>query len=175
MSSSQSFPSLVVQTKDGPREIPHQQYLAVVRNAEHCAELTAATLQQMGFALDKLRLPANFLLELSAVLQLQLWERRGLTPHLKSGLPPAQVASTELTGRAAKGWAEFEGKTSAPLSSRVLRVWIEQFAWSGQEFLEADVVVGDVDEEEFADVLAEFLWTHRHQLRNCLPQEEESK
>ena len=96
-------------------------------------------------------------------------------PHLKAGLPAAKVASKELAKRVQKGPAEFEGKNAARLSFQVLKVWIEQFAWNGQELLHADVVVGDVDEDEFVDVLAEFLWTHRHQLRNCLPQEEEKK
>jgi hypothetical protein len=175
MPSSQACPLAVIETKDGPYTVPHDQIAAIVQNAERQAELTATTLKQMGLGLDKVPLPRNFLLELGAVLQLQLWENRGSTLHLKAGLPAAQLAANELAGRATKGWAEFEGENAAPLSAQVLSVWIEQFAWSGQEFLEADVVVGEVDEEEFADVLAEFLWTHRHQLRNCLPQEEETK
>ena len=125
--------------------------------------------------MENMRLPGNFLLELGAVVQLHVWENRGLTPHLKGGLPAAKVASKELADRAHRGTAEFEGENAAPLSRQVLKICIEQFAWNGEELLQADVVVGDVDEDEFVDVLAEIIWTHRHQLRSCLSQEEENE
>lgn len=161
---SSSAPAVVIETPDGLQTIPRDQFLAIVRNAEYQADLTAVALREMGLPMENLRLPGNFLLELGAVVQLHVWERRGLTPHLKGGLPAAKVASKELAERSQKGASEFEGENATPLSRHVLKIWIEQFAWNGQELLQADVVVGDVDEEEFVDVLAEFLWTHRAKL-----------
>lgn len=175
MSSSSIGPPFVIETKDGPITIPYDQFVAVVRNAEYQADLTAATLREMGFALDGLRMPGNFLLELAAVVQLRVWENRGLMPYLKPGLPSAQAASQELAERAAKGMTEFQGENAAPLSLQVFKVWIEQFAWNGQELLQADVLVGDVDEKEFAKILAEFLWTYRHQLGNGMSYDKERK
>lgn len=163
--SSSAPPVVIIETPHGPQTIPRDQFLAIVRNAEYQADLTAATLREMGLPIKNLRLPGNFLLELGAVVQLHVWERRGLTPHLKGELPAAKVASKELVERVQKGASEFEGNNAAPLSRQVLQVGIEQFAWNGQELLQADVVVGDVDEDEFVALLAEFLWTHRA----CLP------
>lgn len=174
MPTSSSATTLVVDTEDGPHEIPRHQFLAIVRNAQNQADLTAATLREMGLPLNELRLPGSFLLELGAVVQLYVWENRGLTPHLQGGLPTATTASQQLVERVQKGASAFEGKNAAPLSRQVLKVWIEQFAWNGQELLQTDVVVGDVDEDEFANVLAEFLWTHRHQIQNYSSHEEES-
>ena len=63
MSSSPSYPAVVLETKDGPLSIPRDQFLAIVRNAEYQADLTAATLREMGLPMENLRLPGNFLLE----------------------------------------------------------------------------------------------------------------
>ncbi len=172
---SSSTPPFIIETPHGPQTIPRDQFFTIVRNAEYQADLTAATLREIGLPMENLQLPGNFLLELGAVGQLHVWELRGLTPHLKGGLPTADVASQELAERAQNGVSEFEGKNAAPLSRQVLKVWIEQFAWNGQDLLQADVVVSDVDEDEFTDVLAEFLWTHRHQLRSCLSPGEENE
>ncbi len=30
--------------------------------------------------------------------------------------------------------------------------------------LQADIVVGPVDEDQFAEAMAEFIWNHRHEL-----------
>jgi hypothetical protein len=32
------------------------------------------------------------------------------------------------------------------------------------DVLQADVIVGDVDEDAFIEVLADFVWRHRHEL-----------
>jgi hypothetical protein len=72
-----------------------------------------------------------------------------------------------------KGPAEFKGEDAAPLSLKVLRVWTEQFAWEGPDTLGADIILGDVDEDEFAAVLADFLWQHRHAMDSFLTNETE--
>jgi len=74
-----------------------------------------------------------------------------------------------------KGPKEFEGPDAAPLSPRVLRVWVEQFAWDGPELIGADVVVGDFDDVEFVDVLAELIWKHRDELTNLLDDGEDER
>ena len=43
---------------------------------------------------------------------------------------------------------------------------MEHFAWSGPELLQADAVVDNLDEDEFIDLLAKFVWTHRHELKH---------
>ena len=37
---------------------------------------------------------------------------------------------------------------------------MERFAWEAPELLQDDVVVGEIDEDEFAEALAAFLWQY---------------
>jgi hypothetical protein len=113
-------------------------------------------------------LPPAFLLELSAVLELRLWELQGLRSYLDADLPTSREAAHALANRAKKGPAEFEGPDAAPLSVRVLHVWMEAFAFDGPDFLHADLIVRDVDEDAFIDVLSEFVWRHRHDISMLL-------
>jgi hypothetical protein len=153
-----------IQTNAGSPELSNIQTQAIIRNAERRAELTVAYLDQWYGESKTCHLPAAFLLELSAVLEIGLWERQGFRPYLNTDLPTFQEAKDQLAERAFKGPAEFAGPNASPLSEAVLRVWIEQFAWEGPELLQAEVLVGPVDEDEFADVLADFVWQHRHEL-----------
>ncbi|MEN6407488.1 MAG: hypothetical protein ABFC77_13585 [Thermoguttaceae bacterium] len=165
-----------IQTNTGSLELPHLQIQAIVRNAERRAELTVAKLDDWGYRESKsCHLPPAFLLELSAVLELGLWERQAFRHYLNTDLPTFEEAKVQLAGRAFKGPAEFASPNASPLSEAVLRVWIEQFAWKGPELLQAEVLVGPVDEDEFADVLAAFVWQHRHELSRVFqPNHEES-
>jgi hypothetical protein len=135
------------------------------RKAKLLADMIAGALEATGFFRhEPPQLPAGFLLEFAAVLQLGLWERQGLQEYLPAALPSYREATRNFSRRASKGPAEFEGPSPAPLSQQVLGVFIQHFASGGPKFFQTDPLVGDVDEEEFADVLAEFLWTHRSEL-----------
>jgi hypothetical protein len=159
----------LVTTGEGPLEISDHQIQAVIRNAQRRADLTAATLEATGlFKSDPCRLPAAFLLELSAVLELGLWERQGLRAYLDTDLPTFREAADALARRAAKGPAEFDGSNAALLSKHVLQAWMDHFAWEGPDLLHADFVLGDVDEDQLAQVLADFVWQHRRELSSLL-------
>lgn len=164
-------------TREGMLEIPDRLVAAVARQAERQADLTVAALDASGLfpKLSELQLPAAFLLDLGATLQIGVWERQGLREHLPADLPSYRDAAADLARRATEGPSAFSGLDSARLSRRVMQVGVELFAWAGEEFLQADIIVGDVDEESFVDLLAEFLFTHRHQLTNVLPEEGETK
>jgi hypothetical protein len=154
-----------VAVREGTQQINSVVLAAVVRQAHRQAELTAAVLKAWGLAEGKASpLPAGFLLELGAVLELGLWERQGVRPYLTADLPSYREAADELGARASKGPVEFEVPGSVRLWPQVLRVWLEQFAWDGPEALGADLLVGQVDEDALVDVLAEFLWQHRHEV-----------
>lgn len=160
---------LQIETTEGPVVISDHQIQGVVRHAERRADLTAAALEATGlFPKKPAFLPGPFLLELGAVLELGMWERQGLLPHLHSDLPTFREAAGELAARAKQGPAAFEGSEAAPFSGRVLRVWMEQLAWEGPDHFQADVVVGRVDEDQFADLLADFVWQHRDELGRFL-------
>ena len=139
------------------------------------ADLTAATLDATCLFPEKpASLPAAFLLELGAVLELGMWERQGVRPFLAVDLPTFHEAAAQLATRANQGPEAFEGPDAAPLSRRVLRVWMENFAWDGPQLLGCDVLVGTVDENQFAAVLAEFLLEHHHDLSRLLPNMKET-
>jgi hypothetical protein len=72
-----------IATSETPLVISDYQIRAAVRHAERQADLTAATLDAMGLLATKpVTLPAAFLLELAAVLELGMWELQGLRPYL---------------------------------------------------------------------------------------------
>lgn len=142
---------------------------AVIVHAERQADLTAAYLDVIGPLKSKpARFPAAFLLELAAVLELGLWERRDLRRHLNIELPTYREAMDRLVTRCRKGCAEFDGPNATSLSRQVMQAWIEHFAWDGPGLLNADVVLGEADDNEFIDLLAEFVWTNRSELSALL-------
>lgn len=160
----------IFQTENGAVELADPLVHAVARNAAFVADLTAAVLDKTGIfppATQK-KLPAGFLLELGAVLQIGFWERNGIVVHQSAGLPSYREASKDLAARAERGPAEFADPAAISLSRAVMAFWIEHFAWEGKQLLGSDIVVDEVEEDQFADMLAEFLWKHRHQLSGFL-------
>jgi hypothetical protein len=166
---------LQFETREGLLVVSEQQVRAVARHAERQADLTAMALDATGLFRNRAAvLPAGFLLELAAVLELGLWERQGLRPYLDIDLPTFPEAAEELAVRAKKGFAEFDGLDPAPLSRRVLQAWMQHFAWEGPDLLQADFILGDVDEDQFAQVLADFVWQHRQELSKLLNEKQGS-
>ena len=161
-------------TCEGTLRVPDALVQAVTRHAERQADLTGTYLRASGLCPEgEVRLPAAALLELAAVLELGVWEMRGLRAHLGVDLPSYRQAAAQFAARCMKGPEEFEGEDAAPLSLQVLRVWTERFAWEGPDTLGADIILGDVDEDEFAEVLADFLWQPRHEMDSFLANEAE--
>ena len=172
--------ALVVPTREGPLQVSDSEIRAATRNAIRQADLTAVALNATGvFASAKgehpdwSRLPPGYLLELAATIQIGLWERQGLLPHLAPDLPSFHEAAQMLLDRAAKGPAEFRGADATPLSRRVTQEYLDRFAWDGPELLDAEVVLGDASEDDFIDLLAQFVWTHRHELEHLISKEKQ--
>ena len=68
----------------------------VARHAQCQADLTVRSLDATGlFSQRPAFFPAGFLLELGAVLELGLWELRGLHPYLTSDLPSFREAADD--------------------------------------------------------------------------------
>jgi len=148
--------------------------LAVAQHASRQADATAACIHSIGDLRGKpVQLPAAFLLELAAVIELGVWEKLSLRRHVECELPTYQEAKQYLVARSQKGPAEFEGPNASPLSIRVLQVWVDHFAWDAPGFLGAEAVVdeGDQEDDEFIDLLAEFVWTHRQELQHLISEE----
>jgi hypothetical protein len=118
------------------------------------------------------RLPAYFLVGLAAALRLREWERAGLRVHCDAGLPSATEAlhqAISLFGAAQPAAAKEQAMTQ--LSLRVLGVFINNIAWCGRALLQADVELGEADEDLLVDALAHFLWAHRHDSQGAGPTE----
>jgi hypothetical protein len=144
---------------------------AAARHAERMAQKTGEFLRNLGLAQttgadsSPVCFPAEFLLELAAIIQRADWEEKGLTDSI--GECPSNVINElrqlldRLVGESdcfRSGDAAIEG---ARLSRATLRVWLERFAWNAPELLQAEVALGNMDEDAFIDQLAEFLWRHR--------------
>jgi hypothetical protein len=142
---------------------------AVTRNAEFRADLTAAFLEVTGLAPRSqdgqprsCGLSADTLLELGAILQLAYWELHGFRQHIPEEVPDFREAAIALAKRASERAHGGDLQPLEELSQKVFAVWLRHFAWDGRENLQADVVLGDFDEDKITDVMANFLWTHRH-------------
>jgi hypothetical protein len=114
-----------------------------------------------------LRLPPDFLLELAAGLRLLAWEAGGLRCHREAGLPPAQQALRDAFRWLKPAAAAPEtGDGPERLMPRVLALFIERLAWNGRVEWGADIALGEAEEDVLAEVVANFLWAHRHDLGN---------
>jgi hypothetical protein len=133
--------------------------------AERHAGLAADWLESAGYPRGQLNVPAAFLLELAAVLQLGEWERQNVLDHLDANLPSYRQAADELAARAALGLKKFHGPDATRLSDLVNTIWIERFAWDGPSMLQADIVFGNCDDDALVEQLTEFLWQHRVDLQ----------
>ena len=146
---------------------------AATRRAEQMAERTGEFLRALGLAPSKpsdfpFSLPSEFLLELAAILQRADWQANGLADSLDEKLYPAFDDLRQLLFRLFQRPDSFQGgdagAQNARLSQQTLRLWLERFAWSCPELLECDMLLGDLDDDDLIDRLAEVLWTRRHDL-----------
>jgi hypothetical protein len=143
-----------------------------VREAEYMARLTIRFIDHTGiFPADQRRerpvaLPAEFLLELAAVLRIAIWERNGLRVRIAADLPLAEDSYFELVERAAHRPESFSSEiVSPPLHRRVMQAVLSQLAWNGRRDLDADVLLGRpdaADDDNALEAMAEFLWARRH-------------
>ena len=161
-------------TRDGTLDLPEPFVRAIVQHAERLACLTAACLKSIEFFQTKpIRLSEAFLLELAAMIELVFWERWDLCRQLPVDLPTSREAADQLMDRCKKGATAFEDPNDTPLHHRMLRVWREHFAWDAWQHLETEILIGEVDEDEIVDVMANFLWENRHELSQLLREEEQ--
>jgi hypothetical protein len=137
----------------------------VISEANVWASLTAELLQQLVVSAspdgDKPvpQFTRGFLLELGAILRIHVWERSGLRKFVRTELPPAREALSNLFARAARGHDPED--TAIPLVTNVLRAALEHSAWRGRRDLGADIVLDTTSEDRLLNVLADFLWANR--------------
>jgi hypothetical protein len=159
---------LILKTTDGPLEVSDACVQAVASRADYIATLTGEYLSATDLfpktdknPTEPVRLPAGFLLELGAVLQIAVWERTGIRTHIDAGLPSYEEAAADLARRASENPADFDRIESATLLRRVFPLWVERFAWGGPEVFAAEMQIDTAEEDALVNGLAEFLWRHR--------------
>jgi len=157
----------LISTSDGLDQFPKCIVDAAIQNALRVADLTGMTLTELGkvhLGGGQWHLPAAFLVEVGAVLQLGLWEQEGIAAHECGYLPSFDDAVADLASRASQGASAFANLNAVTLAPRVLQFSIEQIAASGFLLMGGDVLTQDIDEDAFVDLLAEFLFSHRDEL-----------
>jgi hypothetical protein len=151
--------------------LPYGAIPATVAFAERTAMLTGELLKLLHVVPDgdgstPLTLPAEFLLEVGAVAQLLDWKLNGFAKVLGDDVADAGQLANQLGERArrhADGFVDQDASTAAKLSRKVLRLWIERFAWNSPSELGCDLVLPELDDDEdLVGCLADILWRHRH-------------
>lgn len=142
------------------RAFPPDMVNAVAAAAALDADAVGLFLRERGLTgtpQKPLKLPAGFLPELAAALRLSAWERQGFAFHHAAGLPPGDQALHDTFN----ALADAKGKPPQRCKA-VLRLAVEHLAWNGLSDWNADIALDDLSDDTALDVLAQFLWTHRH-------------
>jgi hypothetical protein len=141
---------------------------AFVGDGEYMATLVARFLDEWHQAMGRkkpLPLPAEFLLELSAVIRIAIWQRAGLTLEMGADFPPWQELLEQLLSRLFTNPTSFSCdpySCPAPLRKKVVEFWFQRCSWTATLILGTDIVIHPVDEELLLDALADALWQHRN-------------
>ena len=161
---------------------PHEQRVArrvieaTIRDAHHAADLVTAVLRDTGYQPAKRRSDSDeetaegpamqkakaMLLNLGATLRIAEWERAGVKSRLPHTLPGSSEALRAIMPNDQK-------QVGPPrLTAKVLETLLKSFALSGRAKLGADVLLEceGLEEDALLDVLADFLWRHRHLAKN---------
>jgi hypothetical protein len=143
---------------------------AMVRDAVFMADLTADFLDKLlrlnGDSKSRkgpVSWPRGFLLDLAPILRIALWERTGLIDHLGKEFPPAKQALADLFRRYEENASDPEKEGAySELRMEVFKTRFNLLAWGGRRELNADVVLGDRDDDRLLEALADLLWENRH-------------
>jgi hypothetical protein len=141
---------------------------AFARDSQYMADLAGQFLKRwfasIGYDKNPPALPAEFLLELSAVIRIAHWQRAGLTTEMGAEFPPAAELLEQLLSRLLEDPLSFcldPGACPAPLQKQVVMTWFRHCSWTATSELGSDVVVNPIDEDLLLDALADLLWQHR--------------
>jgi hypothetical protein len=109
--------------------------------------------------------PPGILLDLGAVVRLRRWEAAGCAVHVEAGFPTARGALHHVISILIKAAENRESLTTAgTLSQAVTGLMVTRLAWTARSELGSDVELDITDEEALVESLAQFLWSHRHDI-----------
>lgn len=137
--------------------------IAVLNLASRLANSFANCLLQCGIAPETYQAPQAFTLEVSALLQLAEWERSGISGFIP-GLPTTQHAREDFLERLKSNPRSFDVLAGAVLMRRVLQAFASSCSWDSRDAFDADIVVGEIDEDLLAEKLASLVYQRFLQL-----------
>lgn len=141
---------------------------AMVADSHRMADATHAFLERWRKTLKlrrKLQFPAEFLVELSAVLRIASWQQSGLAKELGAEFPAAEELLRDLFQRLLESPLSFgldPATCQSPLSREVMRIWWKRCSWAAPGLLSADIAVAQSHRDLQIDALVELLWACRH-------------
>lgn len=129
----------------------------VLDEAMHAADLVAAFLRERGvLKRDPVQLPPELLLALGNALRMEELNRAsvGQVPcqSTSSVVPAGQLLQDHLAG----------GQVAEVESPTAWEFVLTKFAHHGRRVLGADLTQDITIPDEFVELLADFLWNHRH-------------
>jgi hypothetical protein len=146
----------------------------IIAEAERDADCVRAFLHRLvgrtpeGGVLEEFHIPIKLwhemLLNLAAAVRIYRWERAGLTFHRQEELPSALTAI-------AKALASYTRRDAFPevWRKRVSSLSHSRFVWVARDLLNAVITIEDTNEDQLAEVLAQFAWAHRNDLVQDIP------
>jgi hypothetical protein len=105
--------------------------------------------------------PAAFVLELAAVIQLQVWQDHEFGSDWPADLPTYDAARQDLIDRAKEGIYAYQNIESATLSMQAMRFHLTRLAWDSPLMGNCKMVIAIDDEEAFVEAMARFLFDNR--------------
>ena len=129
------------------------------------AEDVAGSLQAFGIGRASgdcsttVSLPRELMLGLALVAELNRWERNRITIHMDAGLPSSELFLREVMRLLQR--PELIALVVC-LSRKVAALSCRNFIWSAQAEHRIDLAVVVTNDDDPLDLIADFLWAHRH-------------
>jgi hypothetical protein len=141
----------------------------VTAHAESTAEKTVTFLknwfQSLGFQ-KPIALPRAFYIELSAILRISEWQSSTCLKQLGNSFEDAETLWNDLVRRVMENTVQFESAHedfALQLSRKTLSVYVSQCSATAWNDLGVDVAINSHFNDDFLELMAEFLWANRHQ------------
>lgn len=154
--------TLTLQTPNGELPVSDAVVEQVIGCAERAAELAATSLAAMpGFSREG-KLPAAVVLEVAAIVQLQIWEEGGAFASWPADLLTYDAARHHFIERTKNGPGEFSSLGAAELSIELMRFQLSRLAWDSPLLGNGNIIITVNDEESFVEAIAQFLFENRN-------------
>ncbi len=159
------------EVKTIPADVELELRAFTLAMAAQDADAVASYLKHIGLAPDPekgqdvVKLPAPFLLGLGLLFRLESWAQETGMLQDPNGVPLSDIVHGALIAMP----TDLANATTvvATAMRAAHRVILDSCAWNAQTEFDCQVSLGDLDnldDDEYINALAQFLWDNRHQL-----------